>query len=386
MQEHFFFDISVLILVSAFFAWGSVLARQPVVLAYILAGIVLGPWGLRLIPRVGFIDQVSHIGVSLLLFLAGLNLHPRRLLQLFRITALPTLGTAVVFCLISAEVTYLLGFSVVDSVVVGAAMMFSSTILVVKLLPTTTLHQKRLGSVCIAVLILQDILAVFAILLVREGGNGTAMGWVRALFFGALLTTGAIMFERYILRSMMKQVEYYQEVLFLLTLGWCFGIAIAADAIGLSNEIGAFIAGVSLANSPISRFLSEGLRFFRDFFLVLFFFTLGARIDLPVLEEILLPAALIAAILLIAKPVAYYLSFKIAGESTHFSREMGIRLGQTSEFALILSIFADMSGTITESAAQLIQLVTILTMLVSSYAVTLMYPTPLSFGAVLKRD
>jgi predicted Kef-type K+ transport protein len=94
----------------------------------------------------------------------------------------------------------------------------------------------------------------------------------------------------------------------------------------------------------------------------------------------------ISAILLIAKPVAYYLSFKISGESTHFSREIGVRLGQTSEFALILSIFAEMSGTITESAAQLIQLVTILTMLVSSYAVTLMFPTPLSFGAVLKRD
>jgi Kef-type K+ transport system membrane component KefB len=163
-------------------------------------------------------------------------------------------------------------------------------------------------------------------------------------------------------------------------------VALLAEVAGMSHEIGAFLAGVALANGPIALFLSEGLKFFRDFFLVLFFFTLGARLDFRVLHEIVLPASILAALLMVLKPAVYLWFFKRAGEAGRFSRELGVRMGQASEFSLIIALAAAAGGTISLRASQLIQVTTILTMIASSYAVVSFYPTPLGTRTSLKQD
>lgn len=386
ITETVFLDIALVVVASAVLAWLSSRVRQPIIVAYMVAGAVLGPGGLKFVSEIGFLNEVSHIGVTLLLFLAGLTLHPHRLVALFKKTVLPTLATALIFAAVAAGCSAAWGYPPLESLIIGLALSFSSTIIVIKLVPTTTLHQQHMGSVCIAVLIIQDILAVTALLILGSDPPTSWGGWAVIPLKGVGMFAGVLLVERFILRRIMRQVEHYHELLYLMTIAWCFAVALLAEVAGMSHEIGAFLAGVALANGPIALFLSEGLKFFRDFFLVLFFFTLGARLDFKVLHEIVLPASILAALLIVLKPAVYLWFFKRAGETGRFSRELGVRMGQASEFSLIIALAAAAGGTISLRASQLIQVTTILTMIASSYAVVSFYPTPLGTRTSLKQD
>jgi len=381
-----FHDIALVVIATTILGWLSLLTRQPIIIAYILAGVLLGPWGLQLVTEIGFINEVSDIGITLLLFLAGLSLHPGKLLELFGKTFLLTLLTSGLFAAVTGAILISFGVPLTQALITGVAMMFSSTILVVKLMPTNTLHQKHMGAVAIAVLIMQDIFAVLAIAFIKGGSSSSLLGWLTSMAIGVILAGVAILAERYVIRKIIAQVQRYNELLNLVALAWCFMLSLVAEQIGMSYEIGAFIAGVALANGPISNFLAEGLKFFRDFFLVLFFFTLGAKLDFSLLQSVLAPALLLTAVLLIIKPLVFQAGFRLSGESGKFSREMGFRLGQNSEFALIIAVLAAESGLLSEINSQLIQLVAIFTMTISSYILVFFFPTPLGTSKPLKID
>jgi Kef-type K+ transport system membrane component KefB len=184
----------------------------------------------------------------------------------------------------------------------------------------------------------------------------------------------------------MWRIEHYHEALYLVALAWALAWALLARWIGFSDEVGAFVAGVALARSPISAFLSEGLKFFRDYFLVLFFFALGAQMDLLLLQKVLVPAAVLTVLIVLVKPSVYALLLRWSGERLTFGREIGVRMSQSSEFSLIVAVAAAEAGLIGDRTSQLIQLTTILTMVVSSYATVLLYPTPLGLKKGLKQD
>ena len=387
MENLVFLDIALVVIASTILGWLSLLTRQPIIIAYIAAGVLLGPWGLKLVTEIEFINETSNIGITLLLFLAGLSLHPSRLLELFTKTFSLTLLTGGLFALVTGMIIHtFFGASVTEAVITGVAMMFSSTILVVKLMPTITLHQKHMGAVAIAILIMQDIFAVLAITFINGGSSASVTGWITSILIGVLLAVAAILAERYIIRKIIMQVQRYNELLNLVALAWCFTLALLAEQIGMSHEIGAFIAGVALAGGPLSNYLAENLKFFRDFFLVLFFFTLGAKLDFALMEKIVWPALLLSAVLLVLKPLVYWISFTITRETTKFSREMGFRLGQNSEFSLIIAVLAADSLLIRAEYSQLIQLVAIVTMTISSYILVFLFPTPLGTSKPLKID
>jgi len=386
MTNIVFLDIALVVIISTILGWLALLGRQPIIIAYIVAGVILGPWGLKYVTEIEFINEASDIGITLLLFLAGLALHPRKLMELFSRTFPLTLLTSALFATIAGGILYLLGGSVSESAITAAAMMFSSTILVVKLMPTISLHQKHMGAVAISVLIMQDILAVLTISFINGGSGSSLGGWVLSIVVGIVLTAAAIVAEQFVIRRMMAQVQRYNELLNLLALAWCFALALLAEKIGMSHEIGAFIAGVSLARGPLSNYLGENLKFLRDFFLVLFFFTLGAKLDFALLGSVLWPAVLISGVLLLLKPLVFRYAFSLTGENPKLSREMGFRLGQNSEFSLIIAILAAESGMISGMTSQLIQLVAIITMTISSYLVVFLFPTPLGTTRPLKID
>ncbi|MBN1575542.1 MAG: cation:proton antiporter [Chitinispirillaceae bacterium] len=143
--------------------------KQPIIIAYVGLGMIAGPFGLRYLDNVEHIEHISHPGIILLLFLIGLNLHPNKLASLFKKTALTTTLTRTSFFLVFGLLAFAFKFSIRESVVVGIALMFSSTIVGLKLIPTTTLHQKRLGELMVSVLLLQDIIAIIVIILL--GGS-----------------------------------------------------------------------------------------------------------------------------------------------------------------------------------------------------------------------
>jgi Kef-type K+ transport system membrane component KefB len=196
----------------------------------------------------------------------------------------------------------------------------------------------------------------------------------------------AWVFERYVLIRLIRKFDKIQEYIFLMTIGWCLGMAELAALLGLSAEIGAFIAGVVLASSPIALFIAESLKPLRDFFLVLFFFSLGAGFDIGVIDKVVLPALTLAAVLMLLKPPVFRWLLLRTGESEKRSHEVGYRLGQMSEFSLLLAVLALENQVIGAEASYLIQLATLLTFLVSSFLVVLRFPTPIAVNDALRRD
>jgi Kef-type K+ transport system membrane component KefB len=384
---------NIILELALIFAGASILAtiflylKQPIILAYISLGMLAGPWGLGFFEDPSHIEHISHLGIILLMFLIGLNLHPQKLSALLKRTTPVTLATCLLFALPAMLITRLFHFSWTESLIVGLSLMFSSTVVCVKLIPTSSLHHKHIGEIIISILLLQDIIAVGLILFLH---NGTATNiyikglflLVKMLFFSA----GSYLFVRYGILLLFRRFDKIQDYIFIMSLGWCLLCAKVASALGLSYEIGAFVAGIMLATSQISLFISEGLKPIREFFLILFFFSIGAQFDFLVTKEVVIPGLILAGIILVMKPPVFNVAFRLAGESAGLAKELGIRLGQASEFSMLVAYSAFAAGKIEARTSYLIQLVTISTFIISTYFVVYRYPTPISVSASKRQD
>ncbi|MCB1797646.1 MAG: cation:proton antiporter [Gammaproteobacteria bacterium] len=387
-QDPIVFTIFLVFTGAAAFATIALFARQSLLVAYIVLGALFGPSALGLVSDPELIRSISEFGIMFLLFLLGLNLQPQELVRMVRKTTQVTLLSSLVFFAVGYLVSTAFGFTAMEALLVGGAATFSSTIVGLKLLPTTMLHHQRTGEVIISILLMQDLLAIVLLLVVQGSAHGGMQIADIARLFVALpaLIGFAWMVERYVLIRLIRKFDKIQEYIFLVTIGWCLGMAELAVLLGLSAEIGAFIAGVVLASSPIAMFIAESLKPLRDFFLVLFFFSLGAGFDISVIDEVILPAVLLATAMMLLKPVVFRWLLLRTGESEKRSHEVGYRLGQMSEFSLLLAVLAMETGVIGTEASYLIQLSTLLTFLVSSYLVVLRFPTPIAVSDALRRD
>ena len=289
--------------------------------------------------------------------------------------------------LLSLAAALALGYPFIDSLIIGAALMFSSTIVSLKLIPTTQLHHHHVGEVMISVLLIQDVIAIVLILLVSEGGMGNiTISVVLLLLKLVVISVVAFAFVRFIITKLLLKFDVIKEHTFVMALGWGLFVAGAAEMLGLSFEMCAFIAGVSLATVPIALVIAEELRPLRDFFLILFFFSIGADFDLAVSQQLIVPGLIITALLMAAKPAIFNWGFKAIGEKSQNSAEIGVRLGQASEFSLLIAFSALASGLIEERSSNLIQLVVVLTFVVSTYWVVNVYPTPISYKSSQRKD
>ncbi|HEV2613339.1 MAG TPA: cation:proton antiporter [Gammaproteobacteria bacterium] len=388
--NHILFNLFLIFTGAALLSTLVLLTRQSLLVAYLLLGLLFGPFGLKLIPDRELARQIGDIGIIFLLFLLGVELNPRDLWQMFLKISWIAILSSIIFFIVGAGVAYIFGFTLEECVVVGAAMMFSSTIIGLKLLPSSTLHHQRVGEIMVGILLFQDLIAIAAMLVIHGMATPGGAYW---LDFGmALITLPTLLLvafsvERYVLRPMLSRFDTVQEYIFLVAIAWCLGMAKLAAHFGLSDEIGAFIAGVAIAEGPIASYITENLRPIRDFCLVMFFFTIGAGFNLQLLPEILVPAILLAAIFLIFKPYVFEFLLKRSGEVRHIAAEAGVRLGQASEFSLLLGVMAYqmVPDLIDAKTNYLIQAVTIITFIVSCYWVGSKYPTPMSFDKKLHK-
>lgn len=387
-QDPIVFTIFAVFTGAAVFATIALFARQSLLVAYIVLGAILGPSVLGVVTDPELIRSISEFGIMFLLFLLGLNLQPQELWRMVSKTTQVTLFSSLVFMLAGATVAMVFGFTWREALLVGAAATFSSTIVGLKLLPTTMLHHQRTGEVIISILLLQDLFAIVLLLVVQGSSRGGLQFGDIALLLVALpaLIGFAWIVERYVLIRLIRRFDKIQEYIFLMTLGWCMGMAELAALVGLSAEIGAFIAGVVLASSPIALFIAESLKPLRDFFLVLFFFSLGASFDIGVIDDVILPALAMASVMMLLKPPVFRWLLLRTGESEKRSHEVGYRLGQMSEFSLLVAVLALENHVIGAEASYLIQLSTLLTFLVSSYIVVQRFPTPIAVNDALRRD
>jgi len=362
--------------------------RQPLLIAYIGLGALLGPYGFGLITDIELLRDFSHIGIIFLLFLLGLDMRPRALLATLRQSTLVTLLSAVCFAAAGAGVALAMGFSRIEALITGLAMMFSSTIIGIKLLPTTVLHHRHTGELVVGVLLMQDMLAILVLVLLtgsREGGFDARAAIVSLLSLPALIAVVALL-VRVVMVPLLKRFDRFQEYVFLLAIGWCLGLAELASWLGLSPEIGAFVAGVSVASNPISLYIAYSLKPLRDFFLVLFFVSLGAGFDLRILPGIWMGACGLAALMLVLKPLVFRALLGRLSETPALAWDVGLRLGQNSEFSLLIVYMAAAYGLIGKEASHLVQATAIITFLLSSYVVVLRLPNPIAISDRLRRD
>lgn len=385
---------SIVFYIFLIFAGAAVLAtialyaRFSLLVVYIIVGILLGPSALNLVSDPELIRQISDIGIIFLLFLLGINLPPQKLLHLLKETTVVTGLSALLFFAIGFACALVFDFSLRESIVIGAAMLFSSTIICLKLLPTTVLHHKHTGEIIISILLLQDLIAIIILILLpvdlTHGFPVSRIAGIILSLFAILVM--AFLFEKFIMIRLIRRFDRIREYIFLVAIGWCLSMAQLAVYMGLSAEIGAFIAGIVLASHPIALFIAESLKPLRDFFLIIFFFALGAGFDLNMLGSVLFPSIIIALVLLFAKPYGFRWLLGYYGEEKSIASEVGVRLGQLSEFSLFIAVLALQLDVIGQRASYLIQVSTLLTFIVSSYFVVLRYPSPIAMTDKLRRD
>ncbi len=365
----------------------ALLTRQPLILAYIVLGILVGPFGISLINNTQMLTDVAEIGIIFLLFLLGLDMQPSALLHVLKKATGVALLSSLAFATIGYAIAIGSGFTQLEALIVAISVVFSSTIIGIKLLPTTVLHHRHTGELVVGLLLIQDLIAIIALLVLAGGKDGLSIGTLgKTLLALPLLIAIAYVSVRYVLFRLFAKFDRFHEYIFLVAIGWCLGIAELSKAMGLSLEIGAFIAGVSIATSPIAQYIAESLKPLRDFFLILFFFSLGAGLNIGLLPETLIPVIVLSVVLLAAKPAIFAALLRLGKESKKTAWEIGFRLGQISEFSLLIAFLAIDKGMISEKASVLIQASAILMFMLSSYIVVLNYPSPIAISDRLRRD
>jgi Kef-type K+ transport system membrane component KefB len=384
-----FYTIFLIFAGAAVFSTVVLYTRQSLLVAYILLGAAFGPWGLKLISDLSAVQEVGEVGILFLLFLLGLHLQPQNLIHMLKKVTWVALLSSVLFAVIAYLIGRWFGLNHLESSVLGAAMMFSSTIIGLKLLPTTILHHQHTGEVMISVLLMQDIIAIIVLILINGAQQDVGFSWHDLLLVGGALPALILisfLVERYVLVRLLARFDRTQEYVFLLSIGWCLCMSMVARQLGLSEDIGAFVAGVALASSPISLFIAESLKPLRDFFLVMFFFSVGATFNFSYASQVILPACILGSLMLVFKPLCFHFLFIRSGEKKAVAKEVGLRLGQASEFSLLVASIALSTKLISDVASNLIQATTILTFIVSSYVVVLKYPTPMSLSDKMRKD
>ena len=361
--------------------------RQPLIVAYIAIGCLVGPHGIALVSDDRLLAEIGEIGIIFLLFLVGLDLPPAKLRDMIGESVLTALASTVVFFGLGFGVMFAFGFTLVEAAITGTACVFSSTILGIKLLPTTVLHHRHIGEIVISLLLIQDLVAIIALLVLAGfDAQGSVLSTTLTVLVALpVVALVAYLGVRFFVVPLLKRFDVFQEFTFLLAVGWCLGIASLSQALYLSWEIGAFVAGVSLANSPIAQYITENLRPLRDFFLVLFFFAVGAAINPSMLLDVWLPTLVLAIVLVACKPPVFRALLRWQKEPDGVSREVGYRLGQTSEFSLLL-VFVAGAALLSAEAAHVVQGATVVTLLLSSYLVVFRYPSPIAVSERLRRD
>lgn len=370
MSGDVFTQLSVVIVIAAAMAFIMRLLKQPLLVGYILTGIIVGPSLLHLVDDKHAFETFSEIGIALLLFIIGLELSVSVIKRLGK----PVFLTAAAILSTIGTLGFLVGtafhFSFIESILVGLALFFSSTIIIAKVLSDKKEISRLNGQIAIGVILLDDIVATFALLFVAAAGSGEALDAfdIGLLLLKGIAVIGVLAFLSIkVLPRVTKSIAKSQELLFLCALAWGFGVASVINHIGFSIEIGALFAGVALAHLPYAHQIGARLKPLRDFFVILFFISLGENLQLNSIAAAILPAIGLSLIVVILKPLVVMTSLGVLGYTRRTSFKTGINLSQISEFSIILIVLAAGTGLVSSYVAAIITLTALITIIVSTY-------------------
>lgn len=373
MTENLFLNISVLFGITISIAFVMRMLKQPLVVAYITAGLIAGPLFLHRLPGLeNSFESFSQFGIVLLLFLVGLSLNFEYIKRVGKQVLIGGTVQFLVTALAGYGVMRWFGFSTLAALFVAVAITFSSTIIIVKLLVEKKDLETAYGQFVVGLLLVQDVIAVLLLIVLNMTHNLTDWQNTLALLLGkAVLLAACIYFlSRKILPWLMYQVAESGEMLFVFTIAWCFGVASLVYALGFGVEIGAVIAGLSLGSSPYQSEISSRLRPLRDFFIVLFFIVLGSNLHLDEIVQVIGPGLVLSAFVLLVQPVILFLVMRRLGYKRRNAFLAGVTAAQVSEFGFILIFKGQDLGILQGQELPLLTLIALITIFVSSYLIT----------------
>ena len=348
--------------------------RQPLIVAYIVAGLVAGPLFLNLMDGGGdFFNMFAKFGIVLLLFIVGLSLNVGHIKRMGKSVLIGGILQFAITVVCGYIIMTLLHFDLVPSLFIAAAVSFSSTIIVVKLLAQKKDLETVYGRFTVGVLLLQDVIAILIMIFLNtphENGVQWYTVAASAAGKGIVLVGLVVLMSKYILPYLMDRIAKSGELLFIFTIAWCFGVASLVYWAGFSVEIGAIIAGISLGSTVYQSEISSRIRPLRDFFIVLFFIVLGSELQLGDVWTALTPGLILSLFVLIADPLIFYFAMR----KMHYTRRnaflAGITAAQVSEFGFILVFKGRELGYLHGQELSILTIVALITIVVSSYLIT----------------
>lgn len=369
MHDSIFGELSLIIVVTAVISIVMKLIRQPLILGYIISGLIVGPSALNLIHSEEVFTAFSTLGIALLLFIIGLGMNVNELKKLGRVSVVVASASLFFVTSLGFIASSIMGYGKKEAFIVGLALFFSSTIIIVKILSDKKEQNRLYGQVAIGVILVEDIIATLALLFIVAGkGDGIDVGHLIPLLLkGVLLIGFLVICSKYVLPKVSRYMASTQELLFLFAIGWGFGVAALFEMAGFSIEIGALFGGVALASSPYVQEIAARLRPLRDFFIVLFFITLGESMDLSNIGGSIIPAIILSLLVVIAKPLIVTSAMGLLGYTKRVSFKAAINLSQISEFSIILVVLAISENMVRPELGSIITLVAIITIAISTY-------------------
>jgi Kef-type K+ transport system membrane component KefB/voltage-gated potassium channel Kch len=370
-MENVFSGLSLIIVIGAAIALIMRLVGQPLIIGHILTGVIVGPAVLHVAKAPGTLALFSDLGIALLLFIIGLGLNPRVIKEVGKTASYVGVTQVAIVTFLGFMVARAFGLGNTASLILGASLAFSSTIIILKLISDKKEQGRLYGKIAVSVSLVQDILAIALVVITSAGSNNSiAIGPLFTLLVKALVLGGAIyILSMKVLPKFHHLIAENQEFLFLFAIAWGLGSAALFQKIGLSTEIGALLAGICLAPLPSAQEIGARLRPLRDFFLIVFFIALGSNLTLSSIGSnlgLIIAGVFIAAII---KPLVAMGVLGFMGYTKRTSFKASIALAQVSEFSIVLILIALSKGLINRDVVSAIVFMTLLSIAASTYMI-----------------
>jgi Kef-type K+ transport system membrane component KefB len=373
MHSHLLHDLGLCIVAATALAYLAMLLRQPLLLAYIGAGVLIGPLGLRQITELESIQTLSELGLAFLLFIVGLEIDLKALVSSGKVASVVTVIQVTGCAVLGGLCAWLLGYGGLAGVYLGASVAFSSTMIVVKLLADRSELDTVPGQMTLGVLLVQDVLAIVVLAIQPNLGGGAAgasplatMGL--SVLNGFLLVGSALLVSRYVLPRLFRAAAMSPELMLVSAISWCFVVSFVAMKAGFSVAMGSLIAGVSISTFPYSLDVVAKIRPLRDFFVTIFLVSLGMLLTRPT-TTLVLHALALSGVVILGRLVTIWPALRLLRFDNRVGLLSSIHLAQISEFALVIVLGGVALGHIEQDVVSLVVLVLVITSTVSTYLI-----------------
>ena len=368
-----FHELAAILMLAGVIGVVALKLRQPLIIGYIVAGILVGPAFLGWASGGSELKLLSSVGISVLLFVVGLKLDVGLIRSVGPVALATGLGQIVFTALFGFLLSLALGFAPVKAIYIAVCLTFSSTIIIVKLLSDKREIDSLHGRISVGFLVVQDIAVILAMILLTsfnlEGGGSIAGQAIRLLLVGSAFVLGTAATMRWVMPPLLGRLAQNQELLVLFAVAWAVGLAALADAVEFSKEVGAFLGGVSIASTAYREAIASRLTGLRDFLLLFFFIDLGSGLNLSAAGLQLGPALVLSAFVLVGNPLIVVAIMGAMGYRRRTGLLAGLTVAQISEFSLILAALGLQLGQLGEGEVSLITLVGVITIALSTYMI-----------------